>query len=115
MGEDETKSTEEELEATEDLRETEEETLTEVDEEESEIVEEEPEPEPVVEVEEKQKKKVRMYVHVAKYIGTAKRITLSGVGRIHPGKEFEVSERIANTLKLDENFEVETTYKYIEV
>jgi hypothetical protein len=113
MGEDEIKATEEELETTEDLIETEEETITEVEEEETEIVEE-PKPEPVVEEEPKPKRK-REYIHVAKYVGTAKKITLSGVGRIHPGKEFEVSENIANTLKLDENFEVRTTYKYIEV
>lgn len=72
------------------------------------VVEEEPKPKP-------KRKRKRLHVHVVKYIGTAKRITLSGVGKIYPGKEFEVSERIANTLKLDENFEVRTTYKYIEV
>jgi len=103
MGEDEIRTTEEELEATEDLIEAEEETLVEVAEEEP-VVEEQPKP-----------KRKRLHVHVATYTGTAKRITLSGVGRIHPGKEFEVSERIANALKLDENFEVKTTYKYIEV
>lgn len=102
MDEYEIETTEEET--SEDLIETEAETLVEV------------ESEPVVEpvVKEKPKRK-RMHVHVAKYTGTAKNITLSGVGRIRPGKEFEVSENIANSLKLDRNFEVKTTYKYIEV
>jgi len=105
MGEDEIKTTEDEP-TTELVNGT----VTEVEIET--LVEVVPEPELVVEEKPKRKRK---HVHVATYTGTAKDITLSGVGRIHPGKEFEVSERIANALKLDRNFEVKTTYKYIEV
>lgn len=63
----------------------------------------------------KQIKKKRKEIFLAKYIGTAKNIKLSGIGKIYIGKEFEVSEKIVNALKLDRNFEVRTIYKYIEV
>jgi len=60
-------------------------------------------------------KRKRKQIFLAKYIGTAKNIRLSGIGRIYIGKEFEVSEKIANALGFDENFKVKTIYKYIEV
>lgn len=104
MSDDEIKNTDEEVKEDEQLIETEVENLTEVVEPESVVTEIKPKP-----------KRKRVHVYLAKYVGTAKQITLSGVGRIHPGVEFEVSENIANTLGLDENFEVRTTYKYIEV
>ena len=61
------------------------------------------------------RKRKRKQIFLAKYIGTAENISLSGIGKIYIGKEFEVSEKIVNALKLDKNFEVRTIYKYIEV
>lgn len=81
---------------------------------EEEAPEPDPEPEPVKEEEPKKKKK-RVYTYLAKYTGTAKNIRLSGIGRIYIGKEFEVSENVANALRLDENFEVRKSYTYVEV
>lgn len=80
-----------------------------VEEPEEEVV---PEPKPEVK---KKSKRERVYTYFAKYIGKHKDIRLSGIGRIYIGKEFEVSENVANALRLDENFEVRKSYTYVEV
>jgi len=55
----------------------------------------------------------RKYEYFATYLGKHKVISLSGVGRIHSGKEFEVSENIFNTLRLDPNFKTRKGFKIV--
>ena len=48
---------------------------------------------------------------VAIYIGPKTNMKLSGVGKIIPGRPFEVTKKIADALRFDKNFKVETEYK----
>jgi len=57
-------------------------------------------------------KRKRVKKFYAVYLGKHKHISLSGIGRIYIGKEFEVSESQYNTLNQDENFKVKMTNKY---
>jgi len=57
------------------------------------------------------KKKKEVVGFVATYIGPPTNMKLSGVGKIIPGKPFEVTEKIANALSFDKNFRVKTEYK----
>ena len=59
----------------------------------------------------KRKKYGRTKKFVATYVGPPTNIKLSGVGRIIPGKPFEVKEKIANALSFDKNFTVKTKYE----
>lgn len=52
------------------------------------------------------KKKVIGMRHFISYTGKAGHISLSGVGRITPGKEYEVREEIADFLKDTKNWKV---------
>lgn len=72
-------------------------------------------PEVKVEVKPVKIKAKKIGVFMAVYTGTARNIRISGVGRIHPGKEFEVSEKIAKSLRLDDSFKVRLSYKEVEV
>ena len=56
----------------------------------------------------------RVYYYFATYNGEQKDIRLSGVGRIHPGIEFEVRKRIFNTLNQDPNFNTRKGFKYVD-
>ena len=61
--------------------------------------------------------KKRITKYFATYIGSQKHISLSpGVGKIMPGKPFEVKESVAFTLRQDpENFRVKEKYEYVDI
>lgn len=63
----------------------------------------------------KRNPKERVYVYYATYKGPPGIIKLSGVGKITPGKEFPISEKIYNGLRLSDNFDVRRQIKYIEI
>lgn len=47
-------------------------------------------------------------VYSATYTGAQRNMRLSpGIGKVVPGKPFEVTEKMANSLKRDSNFKVE--------
>jgi len=68
----------------------------------------------VVEKEKVEEKVVERKIvgYVATYIGPPTNMTLSGIGKIIPGKPFEVTEKIANALRFDsKNFTVKPKYE----
>jgi|GEM_PF-4327664 len=57
-------------------------------------------------------KKKRVKRFFATYTGTQRNMRLSpGIGRVVPGRSFEVTEKIANALKSDPNFIVKDRRK----
>jgi len=61
------------------------------------------------------KRRRRIKRYFVTYIGRQKNIRLSGVGRVHIGKEFEVSEKIANALRSSKNWKIREGYGYEEI
>ncbi len=58
-------------------------------------------------------RKKRLTKFYATYKGEHKKISLTGIGEINPGKEFEVpTERIFNSLKQDPNFKTRVGWGY---
>ena len=52
-------------------------------------------------------------IYFATYMGTQKNMRLSpGIGKLVPGKSFEVTEKMANCLRRDSNFKVEEKRVY---
>jgi len=47
------------------------------------------------------------------YVGNQKHISLTGIGRVYIGKEFEVTEGQYNSLELDSNFKTRKGWTYI--
>jgi len=49
----------------------------------------------------------------ATYVGKHGHISLSGIGRIFPGKPFEVTEQVANALRQSATYTIEEKTSYV--
>jgi hypothetical protein len=64
---------------------------------------------------EQRPKKKRITKYYATYIGPPCILKLSGVGEITRGKPVLVSEKVANALRLSENWDVKPKHEYVEI
>lgn len=57
------------------------------------------------------KKRVKRFF--ATYVGKHRHISLAGIGRIYPGKPFEVAELVADALRQSANYTIEERTSYV--
>lgn len=62
-------------------------------------------------VRKKRKKRVKKFF--ATYVGKQRHISLAGIGRIFPGKPFEVTELVADSLRQSANYTIEEKTSYV--
>jgi len=62
---------------------------------------------------EKRVKKKRVKKFFATYVGKQRHISLAGIGRIYPGKPFEVTELVADGLRQSADYTIEEKTSYV--
>jgi len=64
---------------------------------------------------EEARRRKRITKYIVTYTGKHKHLTLSGIGKLIPGKSFEVTEKVAEALKPIAHYKVEKEYVYVNI